>query len=183
MIYKLSGIIQVSRLHLLLFLHRRVFFSVLDLSDNQLPPEEAEELVDLLSTLPSLAVLRLIGNPIVRTTVFPYRKTLISHCKNLKYLDDRPVFDSERLLVEAWARGTTREEKLRFEQEERERQRKVEEDKQEANANGLNAPSTILHAIYNITSYSFSLRFSSPPHLSPFSYANAHGRCPFPAPY
>ena len=110
---------------------------VLDLSDNDLPPEEAEQLVELLSTLPSLSVLRLIGNPIVRTTAFPYRKTLISRCPQLKYLDDRPVFDYERRLVEAWARGTTREEKLRFEQEERDRQRAEEHEKQERNANSL----------------------------------------------
>ena len=112
--------------------------------------------------MPSLAVLRLIGNPIVRTSAFPYRKTLISRCKQLKYLDDRPVFDWERRLVEAWARGTTREEKLRFEQEERERQHAEENEKQERNANGLNYPhfSALIIPLFSFPCSSFS--YASP---------------------
>ena len=31
-----------------------------------------------------------------------YRKTIISRCKNLRYLDDRPVFDDERRRCDAW---------------------------------------------------------------------------------
>ena len=34
-----------------------------------------------------------------------YRKTIISQCVHLKYLDDRPVFDDERRRVTAWARA------------------------------------------------------------------------------
>lgn len=84
----------------------------MDLSDNSLPEEDAQALVDLLSTLPNLAVLRLVGNPILRAPEFHIRKKIILGCKRLTYLDDRPVFDWERLLVEAWGRGETREEKL-----------------------------------------------------------------------
>lgn len=36
-----------------------------------------------------------IGNPVV-TKIKDYRRTLISRCKSLTYLDDRPVFAEER---------------------------------------------------------------------------------------
>ena len=59
------------------------------------------EIVEILSSLPDLRVLYLIGNPVIKS-IKHYRKTLISKCKALKYLDDRPVFDDERRRVEAW---------------------------------------------------------------------------------
>ena len=34
-----------------------------------------------------------------------YRKTIVSRCKQLRYLDDRPVFEDERRRVDAWAEG------------------------------------------------------------------------------
>lgn len=42
-----------------------------------------------------------MGNPVIRKLT-NYRKTTIVRMKSLKYLDDRPVFDRERLLAEAW---------------------------------------------------------------------------------
>jgi Leucine rich repeat len=62
---------------------------------------EDTEIVDILSSLPDLRVLYLMGNPVVKS-IQHYRKSLISKCKALKYLDDRPVFDDERRRVEAW---------------------------------------------------------------------------------
>ena len=59
------------------------------------------DLLDILSSLPDLRVLYLIGNPVIKN-IKHYRKTIIAKCKNLKYLDDRPVFDDERRRVEAW---------------------------------------------------------------------------------
>lgn len=44
------------------------------------------------------------GNPIVSNTRH-YRKSLIASIKTLSYLDDRPVFELERLCAEAWAEG------------------------------------------------------------------------------
>ena len=45
-----------------------------------------------------------MGNPVVKN-IRHYRKTIVSRCKQLKYLDDRPVFDEERRRVDAWAIG------------------------------------------------------------------------------
>lgn len=44
------------------------------------------------------------GNPCVRK-VSMYRKRLTVGMKNLAYLDDRPVFEIERLAATAWAEG------------------------------------------------------------------------------
>mmetsp|Transcript_6878 Transcript_6878/g.6180 ORF Transcript_6878/g.6180 Transcript_6878/m.6180 type:complete len:181 (+) Transcript_6878:140-682(+) len=52
--------------------------------------------------MPDLRVLYLIGNPVVKL-IKNYRKIIISKCKQLKYLDDRPVFDDERRRVTVWS--------------------------------------------------------------------------------
>ncbi|KAL0205798.1 hypothetical protein P9112_001105 [Eukaryota sp. TZLM1-RC] len=98
--------------------------SVLDLSDNQL---DDPFIIDILSKLSNLKVLYLNGNPVVKN-IPNYRKTLITKLPNLTYLDDRPVFDSERLLVEAWVKGGRE-----GEQEERRRQVKEKNDKEVEN--------------------------------------------------
>lgn len=59
-------------------------------------------IVDIVAQLPDLRVLYLQGNPVVKD-IKHYRKTIISRCKHLRYLDDRPVFDDERRRVNAWA--------------------------------------------------------------------------------
>ena len=58
--------------------------------------------VELFQQFSDLRVLYLQGNPVVKIIPY-YRKTIISKCKSLKYLDDRPVFDEERRRVDAWA--------------------------------------------------------------------------------
>merc|ERR1711871_341570 len=86
----------------------------LELSKNQI---DDPAIVDVLAALPELRLLKLDGNPVVRK-IPAYRKTLIYRLKNLTYLDDRPVFEEERLTAEAWARGGVEAEKM-----ERQRQR------------------------------------------------------------
>ncbi|EPY27950.1 hypothetical protein STCU_04754 [Strigomonas culicis] len=76
--------------------------TTLDLSNNQL--HDGEGLLLVLEKLPRLLSLRLQGNPLTRT-LRRYRQRILSHCKRLVYLDDRPVFEEERRLVTAWAKG------------------------------------------------------------------------------
>ena len=40
-----------------------------------------------------------------------YRKKIISLIPNLKYIDDKPIFEDERRFAEAWARGGLDEER------------------------------------------------------------------------
>jgi hypothetical protein len=99
--------------------------SVLDLSSNKI--EDGNGLLEILERLGELKSLYLSGNPCVRT-IANYRKTVISRCKKLMHLDDRPVFDDERRLVAAWAKGGNEAEKkerqtMREEEEARVRKR------------------------------------------------------------
>jgi hypothetical protein len=71
-----------------------------------------------------------MGNPVIKN-IQNYRKTIVSRCQSLTYLDDRPVFEKERLLCNAWAVGG-----LDGERAERERIRNEEQMKQKANFEG-----------------------------------------------
>ena len=51
--------------------------------------------------MPNLGVLYLQGNPCVKK-IQHYRKVVTARMPTLKYLDDRPVFEDERLRAEAW---------------------------------------------------------------------------------
>lgn len=82
--------------------------SVLDLSYNNL--EAGAAVIEVLASMPNLRVLYLQGNPITRKTK-DYRHVMISKCKELTYLDQRPVNNRERLAVEAWMKGGREEEK------------------------------------------------------------------------
>lgn len=75
--------------------------SVLDLSHNRI---KDDRIVEVLAMMENLHVLNLMGNPVIRE-IKNYRKTVILKCKELKYLDDRPVFPKERACAEAWERG------------------------------------------------------------------------------
>ena len=90
----------------------------LDLQHNKI---EDPAIVDIVSQLPDLRVLYLMGNPCVKH-IRNYRKTIVARCKALKYLDERPVFDEERRRTDAWARaldnGGTAEEALEAERAE-----------------------------------------------------------------
>jgi hypothetical protein len=73
----------------------------LDIQHNKI---DDEAVVDILEKVPDLRVVYLQGNPVVKK-IPHYRKTLIFKLKQLKYLDDRPVFDDERRRCEAWYRA------------------------------------------------------------------------------
>ncbi|XP_031622718.1 dynein assembly factor 1, axonemal homolog [Contarinia nasturtii] len=81
--------------------------SVLDISHNRI---EDVLIVKILSQIPELRVLTLTGNPVINE-IPSYRKTLTVECKNLTYLDSRPVFEKDRACAEAWKRGGYEEEK------------------------------------------------------------------------
>jgi dynein assembly factor 1 len=75
----------------------------LDLEGNIL--EDGPGILEILEQLPLLRCLRLKGNPMVRASnMRHYRKLVLSKLPLLEYLDDRPVFDSERVRVKAWAK-------------------------------------------------------------------------------
>lgn len=59
------------------------------------------EIVEIFENMPKLAVLNLMSNPVI-AKIKNYRRAMISRIKSLTYLDDRPVFEKERLAVEAW---------------------------------------------------------------------------------
>ena len=82
--------------------------TTLDLQNNKI--EDAEILEEIFVHMPNLKVLYLQNNPCV-TKIRQYRKTMISRLPNLKYLDDRPVFDDDRRNAEAFARGGLEEER------------------------------------------------------------------------
>ncbi|KAJ3039945.1 hypothetical protein HDV00_011611 [Rhizophlyctis rosea] len=91
--------------------------SILDLSHNKL---EDPDIVEVFAQMPNLAVLNLMSNPVI-SKIQNYRRTMVSRCKSLTYLDDRPVFDNERRATEAWAAGgveAERAERTRMREEE-----------------------------------------------------------------
>ncbi|KAJ9521042.1 hypothetical protein QJQ45_022766 [Haematococcus lacustris] len=67
--------------------------------------------MDVLRQLTQLRCLYLKGNPVV-SAIRNYRKSLIAALPELKYLDERPVFDDERRLVQAWSQGGVEAERL-----------------------------------------------------------------------
>jgi dynein assembly factor 1 len=71
----------------------------IDLQSNKL---EGSDVLDVLEQMPDLRVLYLMGNPCVKD-IKNYRRAVVSRCKNLRYLDERPVFDEERRRTDAWA--------------------------------------------------------------------------------
>ncbi|KAF8568685.1 hypothetical protein P879_06232 [Paragonimus westermani] len=76
--------------------------SVLDLQHNHIKDPEVIE--EVFAKMPSLRVLYNQGNPFVRE-VKNYRRRIINLCKQLTYLDDRPVFPKDRACAEAFFEG------------------------------------------------------------------------------
>lgn len=114
--------IGVNGLSDLLHLTRLKKLSSLDISNNFIDGD-AEEYIKILEQCPSLAVLYMQNNPICNK-ISNYRKTLIARLKNLKYLDDRPVFPEDRIFAEAFHfHGIEAERKAREEWKKEEEQR------------------------------------------------------------
>ena len=61
----------------------------------------ASQVLGILKQLPDLRCLYLKGNPVV-SNIRHYRKVVIAAIPTLTYLDDRPIFDTERRCAEAW---------------------------------------------------------------------------------
>lgn len=75
--------------------------SILNMSDNCIAKEE---FIETLEKLPNLRVLRMDGNPVTRT-MDNYRRKMIIRNHELRFLDDAPVDEDERRIVEAWNLG------------------------------------------------------------------------------
>ncbi|KAI8833671.1 hypothetical protein BJ741DRAFT_710187 [Chytriomyces cf. hyalinus JEL632] len=104
------------------------FLSILDLSFNHI---EDIGVVEVFEQMPELSVLNLMSNPVI-SKIQNYRRSMVSRIKKLTYLDDRPVFDKERLATEAWAIGG-----LEAEREERQRQKDEERREHDRNFEAL----------------------------------------------
>lgn len=76
--------------------------SHLDMKNNHI--DDREKIMPFFVNIQSLRALYLKGNPCQRHMSM-YRKNLTANLKNLNYLDDRPVFESERIFADAWLRG------------------------------------------------------------------------------
>lgn len=82
--------------------------SSLDIQDNKLA--DPDILPDVFMKMKDLRVLYLKGNACCKA-IPNYRKTTTACLKNLKYLDDRPVFEDDRRAAEAFNRGGLEEER------------------------------------------------------------------------
>ena len=80
---------------------------VLDLQDNRI---EDPKVLEIFESMPKLRVLNLMKNGVCGK-IRMYRKTVTVRCKELTYLDDRPVFPRDRACAEAWAKGGPEAEK------------------------------------------------------------------------
>lgn len=98
--------------------------SVLDLQYNRIKDPSVVE--EVFAKMPSLRVLYNQGNPFTRE-VKNYRKKVVNLCKQLTYLDDRPVFPKDRACAEAFFEGgPDLERKVREEWNAREQQKIVD---------------------------------------------------------
>lgn len=93
----------------------------LDLQDNRL--EDPDVLPEVFARMKDLRVLYLKGNPAAKKIV-NYRKSLTAYCKDMRYIDDRPVFEDDRRCAEAFNRGGI--------EEERAEKRRIKEEKSQA---------------------------------------------------
>jgi dynein assembly factor 1 len=79
-----------------------------DLQDNRI--DDPDVVPEVFMRMKNLRVLYLKGNPASKKIV-NYRKSLTVYCKDLRYLDDRPVFEDDRRNAEAFNRGGIEEQR------------------------------------------------------------------------
>ena len=80
--------------------------------------------------MPKLKVIYLQNNKVVKN-MKNYRKSIIADLPELKYLDDRPVFEDDRRNAEAFSRGGLEEERKerdKIKQEKHEKHEKYHRD-------------------------------------------------------
>jgi len=97
----------------------------LDIQDNRI--EDPDVVPEVFARMPSLRVLYLKGNGCAKKIV-NYRKSLTVYCKDLRYLDDRPVFEDDRRAAEAFNRGG-----IEMQREEQRLMKKEKSEKHERN--------------------------------------------------
>ena len=90
---------QLSSLESIVHLIECKHLITLDLQSNNI--SEPAILDEVLKKMPSLRCLYLKGNPVV-SMIKNYRKVVVAALPDLGYLDERPVFEDERRLVNAW---------------------------------------------------------------------------------
>lgn len=78
--------------------------SCLDISDNKIDCEDPNDFINIFERMHDVRVLYLFGNPVIKK-IQNYRKTLIARLPNLRFLDDRPVFEEDRIFAEAFYKG------------------------------------------------------------------------------
>jgi dynein assembly factor 1 len=81
---------------------------VINLENNKISGESV--LDEIFVKIPLVRVIDLQGNDCLRK-IPSYRKNFIVKLKELRYLDDRPVFDDERRFAEAFAEGGLEQER------------------------------------------------------------------------
>ncbi|KAM3188157.1 hypothetical protein ACTXT7_000821 [Hymenolepis weldensis] len=81
--------------------------TIVDLQQNRI--SDPGVLEKIFVQMPNLRVLYNQGNPFIKEVKY-YRKNFINQCKELTYLDDRPVFPKDRACAEAFYRGGAEEE-------------------------------------------------------------------------
>mmetsp|Transcript_39769 Transcript_39769/g.63202 ORF Transcript_39769/g.63202 Transcript_39769/m.63202 type:complete len:568 (+) Transcript_39769:80-1783(+) len=116
-IEKIEGLSACTRLNTLTIARNKIGFggvedlehlvdcasiSTIDLQDNRI--EDPDVLPEVFARMKDLRVLYLKGNPAAKKIV-NYRKSLTVYCKDLRYIDDRPVFEDDRRCAEAFNRG------------------------------------------------------------------------------
>ena len=91
----------------------------LDIRDNQI--DNHREIVPFFTRMEKITCLYLAGNPCVRL-IGHYRRAMTVCMVNLYYLDEKPIFEDDRLLAEAFVKGGKEEEmKVKLDLEEKKR--------------------------------------------------------------
>eukprot|EP00746_Dinoflagellata_sp_MGD_P161242 gnl/MRDRNA2_/MRDRNA2_88311_c0_seq1.p1 gnl/MRDRNA2_/MRDRNA2_88311_c0~~gnl/MRDRNA2_/MRDRNA2_88311_c0_seq1.p1 ORF type:complete len:573 (-),score=173.51 gnl/MRDRNA2_/MRDRNA2_88311_c0_seq1:266-1984(-) len=141
-IEKIEGLAHIKTLNTLTIAKNKIGFngaedlehlvdssiSSLDIQDNRIT--DVDILPDVLMRMKELRVLYLKGNEVAKR-IPNYRKTTTACLKDLKYLDDRPVFEEDRRAAEAFNRGGL--------EEERAERKKMREEKSEAHRRNMEA--------------------------------------------